>query len=142
MINSDKLEAMMRHKSRDEIRKTANVLPSWLNPCPMPRRERLERWADALDRERGRPLRTLFRIEYVLPTRRSALRADDSPLSIAYKNPFLRAEGLAGDTVGDAMAFFGISERELHNILCFCHYGGAIRASEAAAWVRVVAARA
>ncbi|WP_162917445.1 hypothetical protein [Dongia deserti] len=132
----------MRHKSRDEIRSIANILPSALNPRPMPKRERLERWADALDRERGRLLKTLFRVEYVLRARRMALRADDSPLSIAYKNPFLRAEGLTGDAVGDAMAFFGITERELHDILCFCHYGEAMRASEAAERVRAVAAHA
>jgi hypothetical protein len=69
------------------------------------------------------------------------MRADDSPLSIAYKNLFLRAEGLAGDTVGDAIAFFGISERELHDILCYCHHGKAMRSTEAAARVRAVAAR-
>ncbi len=131
----------MKHTSRDEIRDSANILPSWPDPRQMSKRERLERWADALDRERGRLLRTLFRIEYSLPRRRVAMRANDSPLSIAYKNLFLRAEGLAGDTVGDAIAFFGISERELHDILCYCHYGKAMRSTEAAVRVRAVAAR-
>jgi hypothetical protein len=43
---------------------------------------------------------------------------------------------LAGDTVGDATAFFGISEKELHAILCFCHHGEMISAEEAAMRVR------
>jgi hypothetical protein len=131
----------VKHKSRDEIREVADSLPSWLDPRRMPRHERLQRWADALDRERERPLNTLFRTEHASPEKLMTLRADDSPLSIAYKNPFLRAEGLSGDTMGDAMAFFGIGPKELHDILCFCHYGKAMRASEAAVRVRVVAAR-
>ena len=131
----------MKHKSRDEIREASDFLPSWLDPRRMSQRERLERWADALDRERERPLNTLFRTEDASPEKRAALRADDSSLSIAYKNPFLRAEGLSDDTMGEAMAFFGIGPKALHNILCSCHYGRAMRASEAAVRVRVVAAR-
>jgi hypothetical protein len=42
--------------------------------------------------------------------------------------------------VGDAIAFFGISELELHNVLCFCHYGETMSAGTAAARVRAVAA--
>ena len=69
------------------------------------------------------------------------MRADDSPLSVAFSDPRLRAEGLAGDTIGDAAAFFGISERELHNIVCFCHSGETMSAETAAARVRIVATR-
>jgi hypothetical protein len=42
--------------------------------------------------------------------------------------------------VGDAIAFFGVSELELHNILCFCDYGETVSAETAAARVRAVAA--
>jgi hypothetical protein len=83
----------------------------------------------------------LFEIEYALPTDRAGLRADDSPLSVAFADPRLRADGLAGDTVGDVIAFFGVSELELHNILCFCHYGETMSAETAAARVRTMAAR-
>ena len=49
---------------------------------------------------------------------------------------------LAADSVGDAVAFFGITERDLHDILCSCHHGDAMPASDAAERVRAVAARA
>jgi len=67
------------------------------------------------------------------------VRADDSPLSVAFADQRLRAEGLAGDTVGDATAFFSINEMELHNILCFCHYGETMSAKMAATRVRAAA---
>jgi len=50
-----------------------------------------------------------------------------------------RLQFLAGDTIGDAIAFFGISESELHNFLCFCHYGETMSAEVAAARVRAAA---
>ncbi|MGH6929020.1 MAG: hypothetical protein ACREEV_11940 [Dongiaceae bacterium] len=129
----------MEHKSLDRIRAVADVLPSWLGVRPLSKCERLERWAEAPEREGGRRLKTLFEIEYVTPLRRRALRADDSPLNVAFKDPTLRAQGLAGDTVGDATAFFGISEWEIHNILCFCHHGDTMSAEVAAMRVRAAA---
>jgi hypothetical protein len=124
----------MEHKTRDEIREVANILPR-----PLSKRERLELWAEALEREGGRRLRTLYQIEYAPPAERALGRADDSPLSVAFNNPELRAAGLSGDTIGDATAFFGINESELHNILCFCHYGETMSAEVAAARVRAAA---
>jgi hypothetical protein len=131
----------MEHKTREEIRDVADILPSSLQTRPLSKLERLELWVEALEREGGRLLRTLFEIEYALPTERARLRADDSPLSVAFADLRLRADGLAGDTVGDAIAFFAVSELELHNILCFCHYGETMSAETAAARVRAMAAR-
>jgi hypothetical protein len=131
----------MEHKTREEIRDVVDILPSCLQAHPLSTIERLELWVEALEREGGRRLRTLFEIEYAPPTKRAGLRADDSPLSVAFADPRLRADGLASDTVGDAAAFFGISELELHNILCFCHFGETMLAETAAARVRAVAKR-
>ena len=58
-----------------------------------------------------------------------------SALTLAFADPLLRAQGLAGDTYGDAQRFFGISQRALHEIVCYCHY------STAAAAARDVAVR-
>ena len=135
----DLLEEAVEHKTRDEIRAVVDILPSWLQSRPLSKRERLALWAEALERQGGRRLRTLFEIEYRRSTERGGLRADDSPLSVAFADRQLRAEGLAGDTVGDATAFFGISEMELHNIVCFCHYGETMSADTAAARVRAAA---
>lgn len=131
----------MEHKTLDKVRDVAEILPDWLSPRPLTKSERLYRWAAALERQGGRRLRTLFEIEYAAPVERSGLRADDSLLTVAYNDPHLRAEGLAGDTVGDAVAFFGVSERELHDIVCFCHHGPTIAADTAAAQIRSAAAR-
>jgi hypothetical protein len=131
----------MEHKNRDQIRDVADILPSYLQARPLSKRERLELWVEALEREGGRRLRTLFEIEYAPAAKRAGMRADDSPLSVAFSDPRLRAEGLAGDTIGDAAAFFGIGERELHNIVCFCHSGETMSADTAAARVRIAAKR-
>jgi hypothetical protein len=133
----------MEHKTLDEIRDVADIQPSWLSSRPLAKCERLERWAEALEREGRRRLKTLFEIEYASSrAERAVLRANDSPLSVAFGDARLRAEGLAGDTFGDAVAFFGVSERELHNILCFCHHGDTMSADAAAARVRAAAVRA
>jgi hypothetical protein len=135
------LEDVMEHKTRDEIRDVADILPNDLQAHPLSKLERLELWVEALECEGEQRLRTLFEIEYAPPIERAALRADRSPLSVAFADPRLRADGLAGDTIGDAVAFFGISELELHNMLCFCHHGETMSADMAAARVRAVAAR-
>jgi hypothetical protein len=126
----------MEHKTLDKIRNVAEILPNWLSPPPLSKSERLKHWAEALEREGERRLTTLFEIEHQPPSRQAALRAEDSLLTVAFNDPRLRAEGLAGDTVGDAAAFFSVSERELHDIVCFCHHGPTIAANVAAAQIR------
>jgi hypothetical protein len=43
------LEDVMEHKTRDEIREVANILPSFLQPRLLSKRERLEVWAESLE---------------------------------------------------------------------------------------------
>jgi hypothetical protein len=126
----------MEHKTLQQIRDVADILPERQRPRPLSRRQRLERWAEALEREGARRLKTLREIEYVPPGDREALRADDSPLTVAFNDPRLRADGLVGDTVGDAAAFFGMSPMQLHGILCTCHHGPTIAADTAAERIR------
>jgi hypothetical protein len=132
----------MEHKTRSQIREVAKILPSFLQPRPLSKHERLKLWAEALEREGSRRLRTLHEIEYAPRGAREKLRAPDSPLSVAFADRRLRAEGLSGDTVGDATAFFSISEMELHDILCFCYFGETMSAEGAAARVRIAARQA
>ena len=80
----------MEHKTRDQIRDVAAILPSYLQSRPLSKRERLDLWVEALEREGERRLRTLFEIEYAPAAKRGGLRADDSPLSIAFSEPRLR----------------------------------------------------
>lgn len=126
----------MEHKTLEQIRDVADILPDRPRARPLSKRQRLERWADVLEREGARRLKTLREIEYAPPGEREALRADDSPLSVAFNDPRLRADGLAGDTVGDAAAFFGLGPMQLHAVLCTCHHGATIAADTAAERIR------
>lgn len=105
-------------------------------PRPLSRLERLRRWADVLDRSAIHHLRPLRRVELYSPTERARLRGDQSPLSVAYDDPILRAEGLESDRFGDGGAFFGLNDRDLHSLVCDCRYGGRMRPSDVARRVR------
>ena len=113
----------MKHQSLDDLAPIAEIVPFGLESKTMSRSERLGRWAAALERHEGR-LTPLQRVE-VLPTEvRATARADGSPVEVAYRDPILRAEGLAGDRFGDAMEFFALTHSEAHHVLCDCHYHG------------------
>ena len=126
----------MQHQDLDRIRGVKSLEPMFGKTTKLSRGERLTRWADQLDAQAGRPLRALEDVEYVSPAVRRDMRKEDSPLAVAYADPVLRADGLAGDRLGDAMDYFGLSERQAHWLLCDCHYGGRMTASEVAARVR------
>jgi hypothetical protein len=117
----------MRHTTLDQLADTAE-----LGKAAMSRQERLERWADLLGREPHRRLNTLDGTEYRTGEAQAKLRADNSPISVAYADAVLRAEGLADDTYGEARRFFELSNRELHHVLCYCHFGRTMTAEAAA----------
>jgi hypothetical protein len=104
------------------------------------RRERLERWVELLARL-DVPVRLLSRIEYLPRAERLLARADNSPIEIAYRDPLLRAQGLASDRLGDAMAFFDLTFSEAHHLVCDCHYVGGVTSGMVAARMRAVARR-
>ena len=79
---------------------------------------------------------TLDEIEFKPKAVRRAMRADGSALSVAYSDPVLRADGMASDRLGDATAFFDLSDQDAHIVLCSCHGGATMRADEAARRVR------
>lgn len=101
------------------------------------RRERLERWAKALEAEHS--FNTLHGVEFVCVPTRHRMRANDSPLTAAYRDPLLRREGLADDTIGEAMRLFRLSEQEIHAIVCDCMGGDRVPGWLAARRVRVIA---
>lgn len=125
----------MEHKTLAELERAAET-----TPIPLTRAERLQRWADALAKLGASRLNSLLRTEYVAPEALAAVRADNSPLSVAADDPALRVSGLRNDTFGEAMRFFELSEHELHRIVCYCHYGETMSAEEAAHRVRIMAA--
>ena len=115
----------MEHKPLSEMSHIADLKPTTRKPV-LSKRERLDRWAELLERQP----------EWQPKSVRQAMRADNSALTVAFSDPVLRAEGLASDRFGDAVAFFQITEHEAHIVLCSCHGGEAMRAEESARRVR------
>jgi hypothetical protein len=109
-----------------------------LDPQQLTRSQRLERWAIALERLGDAPLRTLRETEHEPYYERRLMREDGSPLSVAFEEPVLRSAGLKDDTFGEAARFFSLSDWELHNILCYCHFGATVSAGEVASRVRTM----
>ena len=126
----------MKHRNMEELGAVAEVVP--FNIAKMSRRERLQRWADLLDRIPGK-LNALTRIEYLPAAERHEARADNSPLEVAYRDPVLRDEGLAGDRLGEVMRFFDLSDRQAHRLFCDCHYHGTMTGTGLAARLRLIA---
>jgi hypothetical protein len=106
----------------------------------MSRNERLEHWAELLESEPDRPLATLHGTEYQAAETRATMRCAQSPISIAFDDPTLRAEGLNNDTYGEAKRFFELSDWQLHEIVCHCHFGATMTAEVAARRVRAAIA--
>lgn len=107
----------------------------------MSKAERLHRWADNLELHR----RLVLIDNAALGTRDEwfSTRADGSPLSVAFEDWAFRAEGLQGDRVRDALAFFDVSENEIQRIVSSSDYGRrTIRAAVAAERVRALAEQA
>ena len=127
----------MEHKTVETLRGVAEVhaFKQWF----LSRRERLERWAELLERQPKRRLRSLGEIEFTPEEKRPELRSDESPITVAYEDPILRADGLKGDRLGDAMEYFDLSERAAHRLLCSCMNGWSMEAGVTARKVHRIA---
>jgi hypothetical protein len=124
----------MEHRPLSDLGHVADLKPS--QTIVLSKRERLDRWAELLERDPDCVLRTLDEIEWKPKAVRRALRADNSALTVAFNDPVMRAAGLSSDRFGDAVDFFQISEHDAHIVLCSCHGGDSMRAEEAARRVR------
>ena len=130
----------MEHKPLLELQAVADVKIAEPAP-PMTREQRLERWIEVLEASATRRLRSFYEIEYLSSQGRHECRSNDSPLTVAYEDSVLRAEGLRSDRVGDCMGFFEITERQLHNAFCSCHVGATFSARDAADQLRHLVGR-
>ena len=127
----------MEHKSAHELRGIAEV--SAHPPAPLGRRERLQRWAHLLEQASDARINLIHELEFAPRAAQQSMRADGSALSIAFNDPVLRAEGLSGDTIADGQAFFSLTDRDTHRLLCSCMHGLSMRAGDAAWIVRSIA---
>lgn len=124
----------MKHRLLSELDHLADLKPS--QAPALSKRERLDRWAELLEREPDRLLGTLDEIEWKPKAERRVMRVDSSALTVAFNDPVLRTAGLASDRFGDGVEFFQISEHDAHIVLCSCHGGDFMRSDEAARRVR------
>ena len=70
------------------------------------------------------------------PSEIRAYRVENSPLTVAYEDPVLRAQGLNSDRVGDCVQFFEITDGQMHHAFCYCHVGQTLDANQAARRLR------
>ncbi|MDX8449959.1 hypothetical protein [Mesorhizobium captivum] len=123
----------MKHQTREELHAVAEIDAA----CPaMTRSRRLEHWAALLERDPERCLGALPGTEYMRLDVRDKAQCTESPLSIAFADPVLRAQGLKNDTYGEARRFFELSDWQLHAVVCHCHVGATMKAGWVAAQVR------
>jgi hypothetical protein len=130
----------MEYKTVEQLGTVAEILKQPHAPA-MSKGARLERWAQLLEEQPDRYLNTLHRTEYQSEGTRDAMRCANSPISVAFDDPVLRGEGLGDDSYGEAKRFFEISDRDLHEVLCYCHYGPTMLAGTAARSVRFIVAK-
>ena len=126
----------MKHQTLDELRVVAAVKTQL--PQIMSRSERLERWAWLLERSPERRLSTLHQTEYQPAHAREVMRAEGSPISVAFEEGLLRDAGMRSDSYGEAKRFFELTDAELHDVICYCHFGANVNAATVAGRVRGV----
>jgi hypothetical protein len=129
----------MEHQTLEQMQIVAEINQDYLRQA-MSRSERLERWAELLERNPDRRLSTLHQTEYQPVRARGAMRGDGSPISVAFEDPILRVAGLENDTYAEAKRFFELTDRQLHEIICYCHFGTTVSAVTAARHIRAAIA--
>lgn len=122
----------MEHQLQAELVQIAELYDGNSPPAPMSVDDRLRHWIKLLDAQPSRKVDTLIATEYRPREQRNAMRGDNTAMALAFEDPVLRAEGLSGDTYGDAKRFFGLSDRQLHFVVCYCHRGYSMSAGTAA----------
>jgi hypothetical protein len=107
----------MKHQTRERLQTIADVHAD-VQRRALTRSERLARWIEVLEQTPDRCLNTLAETEFQPATARAAMRSAASPLTVAFEDPVLRADGLNDDTYGEAKRFFELSDWELHQLVC------------------------
>lgn len=103
------------------------------------RRERMERWADALALE-PRELASC-EIDDPFAGDDPEYCCDDTALAVARTDPLLRREGLSGDCLIDAVSFFGLTIHEAEFLLRPGSYLGPMTGPAIAQRLRALAGR-
>jgi hypothetical protein len=128
-------EVKMKYHALNQLQVIAKVGHDYPGQI-MSRDERLKRWAELLEHNPRRHLATLPQTENQPLRWRATMRADGSPMSVAFEDPVLRAAGLENDSYGEAKRFFELTDHQLHRAICYCHFGATVSAATAAYYVR------
>ena len=129
----------MKHQTLEQLQVVAEVDQHYSRQT-MSRNERLERWVQLLVRDPERRLATLHQTEYQPASARAIMRGDDTPISIAFHDHVLRGAGLKNDSYGEAKRFFELTDGQLHEVICYCHFGETVSAATAARHIRAALA--
>lgn len=113
----------MKYQSRAELAPIAETYHGDITSSRLSAEDRLRRWIELLREQPFRYVNTLRQTEYRSRLSRDAMRDDNSAITVAFEDPVLRRDGLHGDSYGDARHFFGLSDMQLHRVVCFCHNG-------------------
>ncbi|WP_214477445.1 hypothetical protein [Mesorhizobium sp. dw_380] len=125
----------MKHQTLEELQSIADINPL-AAALLRTKTQRIERWAELLERDPTRRLVSLTGTEHLHPSVRAEARAAGSPITVAFEDSLLRASGLKSDSYGEAKHFFELSDWELHEIVCSCQAGATMHARWAAGRVR------
>ena len=128
----------MKYESAGELGSKATIFSLSTEVRKLSRQQRIERWATLLEQHQDK-LVPLVRTEFLPYHERQAVRADNSPLALAFSDRMLRDDGLSSDTMGDGIAYFGLSEQKAHRLLCDCHYSGTMTGKLVASRLRSAA---
>ncbi len=91
----------MKYQTRNELQTIGDVHADM--KCPMMTSgERLVHWAELLEQTPDRPLGTIRETEFQPTSIRDALRSENSPITVAFHDDVLHADGLKDDTYGEA----------------------------------------
>lgn len=125
----------MKHQALEKLQIVDKADPDYPRQV-LSRVERLERWAVLLEFRPNQRLSTLHQTEFQSAELRAAMRAEGSALTVAFDDPYLRGSGLADDSYGEAKRFFELTDRQLHRMICYCHFGADVSAGITARYVR------
>jgi hypothetical protein len=114
----------MEHHALDVLRQKATVLDAPL--ALSSKKARLLRWADLLEHEADAKAGLVHGFEFgyqrIVILKHEWCRDRCSPFHVAFADPTLRAEGFVSGTYEEAIRFFRLTNREVHYLLCDCHY--------------------
>jgi hypothetical protein len=128
----------MERATRDHLSTKAAIFPNCPPSAVQSHEQRLQRWSALLGKEPHRLLSTFRGLEFMDPKVRDTMSCENSAITVAFEDPVLREAGLSDASYGTAKQFFGLSDAQMHWILCYCHHGSAIHAGVLTAVVRAV----